>query len=368
MKIAIVTCSPQNDYPRARTLRTAFAAASGAEVLIVRNRHTGLLRYPETALRLCKTRLFDRPDAYVVTFRGYETLFMMALSFVRKPIIFDELINFTEWMEEQGRLHQGSLPYRLFRRWYAWLAGHSRIILADTDAHARYSAMLNKLSIERYLTIPVSTDETIFTEPKDTNHAKTKPFTVLYYGHMIALHGLDYVLEAAIALKDRTDIEFRLAGGKKQGKVAKACAAAAERGARITHQSWLPFEELPRAISEAGVTLGGPFGGTLQSRFVVTGKTYQVLAAGAPVLIGKNEVQEGFINKRNCLIVPQANARALADAITWAADHPEELAKIGRAGRQLYEERFSQRHINQLVGQLVRELAAETGKGRQHDR
>jgi glycosyltransferase involved in cell wall biosynthesis len=355
MKIAIVTCSPRNDYPRALSLRAAFKACPDADVQVVRNNHRGWLRYPETMLRLAKTRLFDRPDAYVVTFRGYETLLLLRLSMVRKPIIFDELVNFTEWMEEQGRLKPGTLPYRLFRRWYAWLVKRCHLILADTAAHAEHSAILNMLSIDHYRVVPVGTDETVF-DTATPYAPDERQFTVLYYGHMLALHGLEYVLEAAVRLKDDPRITFRLIGGKKQGAVAQACGRAAAAGARVSHESWLPFEALPAAIAEAGLTLGGPFGGTLQSRFVVTGKTCQVLACAAPVLIGANEVQEDFVDKRDCLIVPQADAAALAETVRWAAAHRRELKTIGKNGRALYEKRFSQAVINRLAADMVEEL------------
>jgi glycosyltransferase involved in cell wall biosynthesis len=355
MKVAIITCSPQNDYPRARSLRTAVAACPGVETLIIRNSHKSRLRYLEVMLKICKARLADRPDAYLLTFRGYEMFLFMALTFARKPIIFDELINFTEWMEEQGRLKAGSVPYRLFRRWYAWLAGHARIILADTSAHAQYSATLNMLSVKRYTTVPVGTDEEIFF-PVASQPSEKKQFTVLYYGHMLALHGLSHVLEAAVLLKDRVNINFRLIGGKKKGRVAKACAEAERAGAHVTHENWLPLEDLPGAIHEAGLVLGGPFGDTLQSQFVITGKTYQALASAAPVLIGKNQVNEDFTDKSNCLMVSQADAKALVEAIGWAADHPEEMARIGLAGRKLYETRFSQDIVNKLIAEMVAQL------------
>lgn len=355
MKIAIVTCSPQNDYARARSLRTAFAACPGVETLIIRNRHTNRLRYPEVMLRICKARLFKRPDAYVLTFRGYEMMLFMRLTMVRKPIIFDELINFTEWMVEQGRLKAGTLRYRLFRRWNIWMTRRCRFILADTNAHAEYSATLNMLSVDRYRVLPVCAEENLF-KPQPARPNTGNSFTVLYYGHMMALHGLDYVLRAAELLKDRPDINFRLIGGKKQTKVAQACAAAARAGARLEHESWLPFEELPAAINEADLTLGGPFGGTLQARFVITGKTYQALATAAPVLIGENQVHQGFSDKQNCLIVPQADPKALAGAIAWAHEHPKELAQIGQAGRRLYEAHFSQTTVNRLIRETVEEL------------
>lgn len=355
MKVAIVTCSPRNDYPRALSLRAAFAACSDVDLQVIRNSHRGWLRYFEVALKLGTARVFLRPDVYVVTFRGYEVFLFMVLTLIRKPVVFDELINFTEWMEENGRLKHDSLPYKLFRRWYAWLARRSAVILADTDAHAKYSATLNMLRVDRYKTIPVCAEENTF-QPVKGMSLKKEPFTVLYYGHMVPLHGLEYVLQAAVLLKGEENVRFRLVGGKKTGKVAKACAEAAKAGAHVTHESWLPFAALPEAIHSAGLVLGGPFGDTLQAGFVITGKTYQALACGAPVLIGKNQVGEGFTDKENCLMVPQADAKALAYAVMWAAGHSKELTNIGRAGRELYGTHFSQKTVNKLVEEIVEEL------------
>lgn len=354
MKIAVITCYKQPDYVRARTLRTAFAAAPDVEVLIIRNRRHGIWRFIEVPLKILKARWRDQPDAYVITFRGYEMLLYMVLTLVRKPIIFDELINFTEWMEEHGKLKAGSRAYRLFRRWNAAVVRHARFILADTEAHARHSASLNRLRIDRYRTIPVGTDETVFYR-REVEKSSPGIFTVFYYGSMLPLHGLDYVLEAARLLKDQRDINFRFVGGGTQA--AQACAAAVQAGARIKHEAWLPVEELPTAALQAGLTMGGPFGNTTQSQFVITGKTYQFLALGTPVLIGQNEVSGSFQDKDNCLMVPQADAPAIAEAVLWASRHPQELAQIGQAGRQLYEKQFSQTIVTHLAKSIVGGLA-----------
>jgi glycosyltransferase involved in cell wall biosynthesis len=359
MKIAIIACYQQQNYVRARTLRAAFTAAEGVEVIDIRNQQVSALRFIEVPLKIMWTRWRDKPDAYVVTFRGYEMLLFMRLTLVHRPIIFDELINFTEWMEEHKRLRSGTLRYRWFRRWYSWLVRHCRFILADTAAHADYSAHLNHLAISRYRTIPVGTDETVFSPPTKPL-AKTEPFTVFYYGHMLPLHGLSYLLEAAVLLRDNPQIQFQIVGGKARSRTAAACQAAIEQGARISYQRWIPFEELPAAALAAGLTVGGPFGDTLQSQFVITGKTYQFLALGAPVLIGRNRVTELFQDKVNCLMVPQADPQALAQTISWAQQQPKELQRIGRAGHQLYEQYFSQAHINTQVQQLIADLQTGT--------
>jgi glycosyltransferase involved in cell wall biosynthesis len=351
MKIAIVTCYDQNDYVRARTLRTAFAGAPGVETLIIRNENKGLKRYIEPPLKILKARFRDKPHAYVITFRGYEMLLYMVATLVRKPIIFDEMVNFTEWMVEHKVFKESSLRYKLFRWWYGRLARHARTILADTEAHADYSAALNNIDRSRYLYVPVATEEGVF-YPKPAE--KAKPFTVFYYGHMLPLHGLQYAIDAALLLKDNPSIRFYFVGGKD--KVAQACAEAIQKGAQIVYEKWRPFEELPDIARAASLTLGGPFGNTLQSRYVVTGKTYQFLAVGAPVLIGKNEVNEGFTDKVNCLMVPQADASAIATAVNWAYEHPQELEAIGRAGHKLYEEHLSQRKVNSIIAGLVQGL------------
>ena len=354
MKIAVVVCYDQQNYVRAYTLRKGLEASSDVEVINIANSHKGLLRYIEVPFKILKARFTSRPDAYLVTFRGYEMLLYMVLTLVRKPIIFDELINFTEWMDEHKLIKPGNWKYNAFRKFYGWQSRKCRIILADTDAHAKYSAELNGMELSRYRTIPVGTNEDVFAYRP--NAQPKKPFTVFYYGNMLPLHGLQYVLDAAVMLKDVPGIKFHFVGGKD--KAEAACATAKEQGANVEYQRWVDFEKLPAIAASAGLTIGGPFGNTLQSRFVVTGKTYQFMSLGAPVLIGQNEVNEDFKDMQNCLMVPQANADAISQAIRWAYGHPEELRVIAGRGHELYEQKFSQKIINEKVAEVVRAVSS----------
>jgi glycosyltransferase involved in cell wall biosynthesis len=102
--------------------------------------------------------------------------------------------------------------------------------------------------------------------------------------------------------------------------------------------------------------VGGPFGNTPQSQFVITTKTFQFLAMGLPVLIGRNRVNTIFNHKVNSLVVPQGDTQALVDAISWAYEHPKELTAIGQAGRKLYEQQFSQAIIAKQLQKIVEEL------------
>lgn len=352
VKIAIISCYDQVDYIRTRVLRAGFASVDSVETIIVKNRHKGLLRYLEVPYKVLLMRLTKRPDAYVITFRGYEMLPFVLLVKGRKPLIFDEMINAAEYLYEHKRVTPGSLLDVLFRWAYGWLIRKCRFVLADTDAHAEYSAKLCNTSVSRYLTLPISTDEETFYPREKTS--QVKKFNVFYYGVMAPLHGLQHVLEAAVALANNPNITFTLGGDK--GKNEAGYKAAIAKGARITYMPWVPFDQIPVIASQSGLSLGGPFGKTLQSQFVITTKTFQFLACRAPVLVGRNKVNEGFIDKKNCLIAQPGSAEAIAQAITWAYDHPKELQAIANEGRKLYETHFSQDLINRKIATLVKSL------------
>jgi glycosyltransferase involved in cell wall biosynthesis len=352
-KICVVTCYKDPDYVRARTLRAALKANPEYDVIIVKNSHKGVSRYFEVIRKLLAVRFRQNPDVYVLTFRGYELLPIFNLVTIGKKRIFDEFINLVEWaVYEHKKIKAGSLGARVLYRIYRGWLKRSNIILTDTVAHAKYSAKLMKLPEQKFTAVPVSTDETVFKPQK--NVPKKKNFQVFYYGNMLPLHGLQYVIDAAVLLRNNADINFFLVGGDE--KVVAQIEAAKAKGARIIHKKWLPFDQLPIAAAESAVCLGGPFGGTLQSNMVTTGKTYQFLALGMPTIIGKTNEKIPMTDLQSCLMVPQANAKALADKIIWAQKHVKDLPKIGQEGRKVYEQYYSNRVIADTMRTIINQL------------
>lgn len=338
--IAVVTCYRHPDYVRAVSLRDALRRSGlFEEVRVVKNRSTGVRRYLEVTRTLWRMRR-DRPDAYLVTFRGYEILPVALALAGGRPVVFDEFINPVEWfVHEHRKFREGSLPARvlraLFRRWSL----RSQAVLTDTAAHAELSSRLMSIDRAHYHPVPVGADEATFA-PRERAPRAEAPFTVLYYGSMLPLHGLDHVLAAAVRLTGRDDIAFRLVGGDDD--TVKAIADAVAAGARIGHELWVDYAELPAVFAECDLFLAGPFGDTLQSRHVITGKTYQFLCGGLPTVVGRNAETGVFTDRKDALVVAQGSADALVEAIEWAAAHRGELAEIGAAGRALYLERYSQ--------------------------
>lgn len=361
MKLCIITCYNQPDYVRAKTLRASTSMIEDVQVLTIKNSHTGLLRYGEVFAKVLRTRFRDNPDAYLLTFRGYEMLLPIRLISLGKPFIYDEFINPIEWVVKEQRQVEakqtsGALYKKLvtvfskfvvavvaspvFRYIYRQLIRSVDGVLTDTASHADISAELTKAPRSKFYNIPVGVDETSFSvQPRQK---KKDTFTVFYYGNMLPLHGLDYVIKAAVALADKP-VRFRLVGGN--ATVARNVKRAIKQGADIEYSPWVEFERLPELMSAADVCLAGPFGDTFQARYVITGKAYQYLAMGRPTIVGKNLESDVFTDKRTALVVPQADASAIADAIEWGRNNPKDLQRIGTSGRQLFDKKFALQHI-----------------------
>ncbi|MEP7205130.1 MAG: glycosyltransferase [Candidatus Saccharibacteria bacterium] len=351
--ICIVTCYRQPDYVRAATLRRGLKDSDVfSEVIIIKNSHLNFLRYLEVCTALVKVRLFKNPDAYLITFRGYEILPFVLLIGAGKKIIYDELTNPVEWFVYEHKYLVGPLALlgTLLRISYSAMMKMTTAVIADTRSHALYSSQLMSVEIDKYFTIPVGTDETMFKPIAPTPRQGSRPFRVLYYGSMLPLHGVSYVLEAAVALAHNRDIEFHVVGGKQA--VAKLVASSRAQGAHVKYESWVQYQKLPQLLADSDLCLAGPFGDTVQSQFVVTGKTYQFLASGRPAVIGQNQETRQFVDKQNVLSVPQADSAALVGAIKWASRHPKQLRQIADNGRKLYERDFSSRPLSAYLRRL----------------
>ncbi len=356
LKIAVITCYFDPDYVRARALRAALKAIPGVKPIIVKNTHKGLLRYPEVIWKLWQVKKNQKPDVYLLTFRGQEILPAVLAIAGKQPVWFDELI--VPIAYATGEKHSASAAIKVkhflarvtesaYRRWLSKCA----VIMADTNAHAELSARVSQVNLSKYIAVPVGADDKLF-QPAPKSE-KTEPFQVFFYSFgMQPLHGTQYILDAAVALKDDSTIEFLIVGGKKP--LEKAVQAALKQGAHITYKSWIPFDELVNAMHAASLNLGGPFGDTPQAQHVVTTKTYQILAAQEAVVVGASEASdEYFVHKENALVVPQGSSEELVKVIRWAQKHPDELLTIAANGRKLYDKQFSATAIASRLKSLV---------------
>lgn len=350
LKVCYVLSYKDPQYTRSQTLLASLGTIKNIRVFTAINTSRGMVRYLETLIKLLAVRLKWSPDIYILGFRGLEIFWLVRIITFGKPLIYDEFIEPINWFTvEHKKFQPDSIASRLLKFYQRSILNNCSKILADTTAHAELSAQTSKIDLNKYLVVPVGTDESIF-KPLSSDRISNR-YEVLFYGSMLPLHGIKYIVDSLRFLDQQ--IILHLVGdiSNLPDDLSNEIQKRIDQG-RIIHTKWIPLKELPKAIARANISLGGPFGGTPQAMLVITGKTFQSLAMGKLTLVGKTNVQSVLTDGRNCLIVEQGSGKAIAQKIIWAINHSLEAEKIATNGRKTYLDNFSNTKIAQLLSPL----------------
>lgn len=355
-KVSYILSYSQPNYVRSTALLSMLEMMDDVKVITAINKSKNILRYVETLITLIKTRIIDRPDVYILGFRGYEIFWPVRILTIGKPLIFDEFINPYMWfIEEHHKFKKRGLLAEAIKLYSKSMLLASDHILCDTELQIDYSSQNFKINSKKFSSIYVGTDENNFTS-KDTKSHNTKELNVFFYGTFLPLHGVDVILEAARKLSGYP-IKIVIVGKSKNRQTKQKFDKKIKLSKdNVIYKEWVDYKELPAYIESSDLCLGGPFGGTMQGKKVITGKTFQFLLMGKPVVIGRITGDHGFVDKQNCLLVDQNNSTILAETIKWASEHREEIEKIGLSGQKLYQKKFSNRAQKEKLHQLILDI------------
>jgi glycosyltransferase involved in cell wall biosynthesis len=351
IKVCYVLSYRLPNYPRTKTLTGALKKIDGVSLFEAVNKTKGILRYAQTLLKLISIKITKNPDCYVLGFRSYEIFWIVKIITFGTPIIFDHMMSpYDSLLNEKKLIKKGGLADRAVYLYEKSVLKYSDIILTDTVMHKEYFTKLFGIDPGKIHAVHVGTDEELF--KKDIYSAQKNNgggfFEVFFYGSLLPLHGVDTILRAAYILKDKP-IRFTIIGGNKKGLHDFNKTRYNLELDNVIHKKWIDYERLPETISKADLCLGGPFGGTGQARRIITGKTFQFMAMGRPVIVGEIDTDYGFRDKKNCLLVSQKNEGELADAILWCFLNRDKLKDIGEKGYNLYKNNFSKDKIKESL-------------------
>lgn len=164
-------------------------------------------------------------------------------------------------------------------------------------------------------------------------------FTVIYSGGLTHNSNLEPLIEAAEILQEEP-FQFVIVGdGVRKPDLEKM---AGEKKLENIH--FVPFQPLDRYPDVLRAADIGLVTLSTQATFAsVPSKIFKYMASGRPVLAitaEGNEVDRMVKEGAFGLQVPPDDPQALAEAIRWGADHPEELDQMGAAGRNYLLAKF----------------------------
>ena len=343
----------ERDYPRNAQVLSALRGAG----VTVREHHVSVWedrRHKWAAGRAAAGRLLfaeavllgrRRPpfDAIVVGYPGHADLAAARLAAGGRPIVFNPLVSLYDTLVgDRGRFRAGSSAARALLRLDRAAMRAADLVVADTEAQARFLARLAGLSADRVAVCLVGAEERLFGPPWQPAH----PFTCLFVGKLIPLHGIETVLAAARLVPE---LPFRVIGS------GQLDAALARRSANVGWTPWVEYERLPAELRRSGCALG-IFGTGAKAARVIPNKAFQALACGTPLVTADTAgARELLRDGENALLVPPGDPAALASALRRLASDPALAGRIAAGGLRVYRERASEA----VLGTRWRDLLLE---------
>ena len=330
----------ERDYPRNAQVISAMRRA-GVEVL---ERHVGVWENsrqnwsagPVAAARLAlaELRLLRRPrerfDVVLVGYPGHFDLPAARRAARGRPVVFNPLVSLSDTLvADRGRFSAGSLAARALAKIDRHALRSADLVVADTQASAEHLTELGGLPPGRIEVCFVGAEERLF----KPGWAPEEPFTALFVGKLIPLHGLETILAAARAAPE---LRFRIVGSGQLERLVQ------ERPENVEWVPWVEYERLPAELHRAGCAFG-IFGTSDKAMRVIPNKAFQALACGTPLVTADTPAaRELLVHGESALLVPPGEPEALAAALRALRADRELAQSLSEGGRAAYEARASE--------------------------
>jgi glycosyltransferase involved in cell wall biosynthesis len=345
----------ERDYPRnaqvISCLRRAGVDVAEHHVPVWDGRRDSWRAGAGAALRLAaaELQLLQRPpdgyDAVIVGYPGHFDLPAARRAARGRSVVFNPLVSLSDtFVADRARFRPGSPAARALEAVDRLAFRSADLVVADTRAHADHLAHLAGLPRNRVEVAFVGAEERIFAP----GWAPADPFTVLFVGKLIPLHGLETVLAAA---RSAPELHLRLVGSGQLDELVRT------RPENVEWVPWVEYELLQQELHRAGCALG-IFGTSAKAARVIPNKAFQALACGTPLVTADTPgARELLVDGESALLVPPGDPDALAGALRRLADDPELAGRLSAGGRAAYEAQASEevlgRHWRELLERVV---------------
>ncbi|MDI1250037.1 MAG: glycosyltransferase family 4 protein [Lacunisphaera sp.] len=179
-------------------------------------------------------------------------------------------------------------------------------------------------------------------------------FVVQYSGNMGLWHDIESIVRTADLLKSESDILFLLIGEGRR----RAAAEQLSRDLGLANIIWLPFqprEKISDTLATCHVALISQRDGL--AGIAVPSKLYGILASGRAVLAQVPAESETamVVREEDCgLVIPTADAQALADAIRKLAYDRQKTGAMGARASAAYRAKYQVRSAVARFEQILK--------------
>ncbi|MDT0636362.1 glycosyltransferase family 4 protein [Spectribacter hydrogenoxidans] len=187
-----------------------------------------------------------------------------------------------------------------------------------------------------------------------------RPKAFAYVGGISEERGIFQILEAVALVNGRGGARLELAGAFIPDSL-KTRAAASDGWSATHFHGWTSRKELSGILANvrAGLVVLHP-NGRYEDAYPV--KMFEYMAAGLPVIASDFPLWRQIIEDSRCgLLVDPLDPKAVADAMQWILEHPEEAEKMGQRGRMAVVEKYNwETEAKKLIALYERLLPSTT--------
>jgi len=216
---------------------------------------------------------------------------------------------------------------------------HSAALVCDCDT-IRQLALAHGMAADRIVAFPWGIDLAYFTpEPPPADPPPPgQPFTLLSTRSWEPIYGVDTIARAfVLAAQQCPELRLVMLGGGSQAGMLHQLLSKIDGGAageRVLFPGQIAYADLPRFYHMADLYLAATHSdGTSISLL-------EAMACGLPGLVSDIPGNREWVDPgRNGWLFPEDDAAAMARAILQAVENRRHLPQMGRAARQVAEQR-----------------------------
>jgi glycosyltransferase involved in cell wall biosynthesis len=213
--------------------------------------------------------------------------------------------------------------------------------------------------------VPNGADTSMFDPQSDGldfrwKHRLEGYFLALYAGAHGVSNDLTVILEAAERMQAEERVRFVLVGDGKEK--ANLIAETQARGLQnVCFIPPVPKNEMPAvlAAADACIAILKPLE---MYKTTYPNKVFDYMAAGRPVVLAIDGVVRSVVESAHAgIFTPPGNPSALANAVKYLLDNPEQACQMGLTGRQYIERHLDRNLIAEQFALLLKEQRENNG-------
>ncbi len=328
-------------------------AIAGVRIRGVPARRGRIARVLLTVVDVLRVASSESPDAYHL--HDPELLpLALALRLGGAKVVYDSHEDFPKAISSK---HWIPAPLRLgaalFAGTFEWGAARAMSgIVAATPPIARRFPAARTVVVQNFSIV----DE--LTVPNRTAYG-ARPPVIVYVGGIAAIRGAVEMVSAVGLLPERLRGILVLAGPASHEELW-AELGAGSGWARVKHYGWQSRAQVAELLgtARAGILLMHPVQNYVEAYPV---KIFEYMAAGIPMILSDFKLWKEILGDVGCAIfVDPLDPAAVAAAMEWILDNPEEAERMGARGRIAVQERFNWTTEGEKLVNFYRKLLSES--------